>query len=65
MPVNPDDPLRRVNMHFYEADIAFCTRHFGGGWQRQIREILRAKVNELRRQGRGPLTLGDIFGEPK
>ena len=62
-PARSDDPLRRVNLYLYEDDVAFCTKHFGGGWQRQIREIVHSKVKDLRRTA--PLTIADIFGEPK
>lgn len=38
-PARSDDPLRRVTLNLYEADVALAERIYGHGWSEHLRRM--------------------------
>lgn len=66
MPVRADDPLRRVTLNLYEADVQWLIKTYGDGWTVRIRHLIRQEVYNRQYEGRTMkaipirLTLGDL-----
>ena len=63
MPTLADDPLRRVTLNLYEADVLWLIRTYGPGWTVRVRQHIHSEVT--RRDYNQPppytrLTLGDL-----
>lgn len=61
-PARSDDPLRRVTLNLYEADIPLAQRIYGHGWTTNLREMWHqwlAEQDRLTVKLR-PRTLGDL-----
>ena len=60
MPVKSDDPLRKVTLNLYDADVVAMEAYYGHGWSEQVRQVVHAHIlattgyHKLRR------TLGDF-----
>ena len=48
MPRIPDEPLRKVTLNLYEADVRWCQNHYGQGYTEIIRQALREYVKQRR-----------------
>lgn len=57
------EPLRRTNINLFEADVEFLSKHFGQGWQTELRNNTRFWVNILRASAKGKLTVGDLAND--
>jgi hypothetical protein len=44
MPTLPDDPLRRVTLNLYEADVAWLIKTYGDGWTVRIRQHIHNEI---------------------
>ncbi len=63
MPTLPTDPLRRVTLNLFEADVTLMIEAYGQGWTVAIRDLVHKHVkyaghvetNLIRRS-----TLGDL-----
>jgi hypothetical protein len=68
MPVRSDDPLRRVTLNLYEADVIWFIRTYGPGWTERLRQHIHSVVHEHRPPASfheylnlpRPRTLGDL-----
>lgn len=46
-----EEPLTRVTMNFFESDIVWLKQNFGEGWTKQIREMTRYCIENLKYTG--------------
>ena len=66
MPIRSDDPLRRVTLNLYDADVQWLIKAYGHGWTERIRQHIRQEVYNRQYEGRmmkavpTALTLGDL-----
>lgn len=63
MPISPDDPLHRTNIHIYERDVLVLKNHYGTGWSVIIRQLVRDHCNAITNRPRGRTTVGDLIGD--
>ncbi len=69
MPPRSDDPLRRVTLNLYEADVQWLIQTYGHGWTERIRQHIRQEVYNRQFEGRTmkaistALTLRDLTDE--
>jgi hypothetical protein len=66
MPTLPDDPLRKVTLNLYEADVVWFERVYGQGWTVRIRDHIHNEVT-IRKEHKNAMdiinrsrTLGDL-----
>ena len=59
MPQRADDPLRRVTLNLYEADITEMERIYGHGWSTVVRDLLHSHIMDFNTPPT-PRTLGDL-----
>ena len=48
MPRVPDEPLRKVTLNLYEADVRWMQNRYGQGYTEVIRQALREYVRQRR-----------------
>lgn len=48
MPAESDEPLRKVTLNLFAADVEWFERQFGHGWTGKIREVVRAHKNMIK-----------------
>ncbi len=47
MPAKSDDPLQKVTLNLYEADVLALEAFYGRGWSEQVRQVVH-HWNEFR-----------------
>lgn len=52
MPPPLDEPLRKVTMNFFAADVLWLERRYGRGWTEVIRDLVRKHRKEKDRVDR-------------
>lgn len=45
MPVVPDDPLHRIAVNLYRADVEAMRKLYGQGWSAKVRELVRTHLS--------------------
>jgi len=62
MPPRSDDPLRRVTLNLYEADVQWLIKAYGHGWTERIRQHIHNHVftQSVHQKVR---TLGDLAND--
>jgi len=63
MPIRSDDPLRKVTLNLYAADVEWLEKAYGHGWTERVRQHIHQEVTY--RQLSNPktyrhATLGDL-----
>ena len=56
MPVHPDEPLTKVTLNLYTADVEELAVHYGHGWSTIVRGLVRTHLLAKTR----PITVGDL-----
>ncbi len=41
------DPIKKVTINLFEADIERLRRKYGYGWSEEVRKMVRRRLNEL------------------
>lgn len=49
MPTLAGDPLRKVTLNLYEADVIILEQTYGLGWSTHVRDLVRDHAYNLRR----------------
>jgi hypothetical protein len=68
MPIRSDDPLRKVTLNLYEADVEWLISAYGHGWTERIRQHIHDEVTERQMRSQPDpiatmnrlMTLGDL-----
>ena len=60
MPAKSDEPLQKVTLNLYEADVASLEAYYGHGWSEQVRQVVSAHVRTITGYHKLRKTLGDL-----
>ena len=60
MTIRSDDPLRRVTLNLYEADVIWLIKTYGHGWTERIRQHIHDEVVRRKFYGKPLRTVGDL-----
>lgn len=60
MPVRSDDPLRKVTINLYDADVLALESFYGHGWSEQVRQVIHQHIQAATGFHRLRKTLGDL-----
>ncbi len=60
MPVRSDDPLRKVTLNLYDADVLALESYYGHGWSEQVRQVVHQHVTTTTGFHKLRRTLGDL-----
>lgn len=55
MPITPGDPLTKVTLNLYTADVNWMRHMWGEGWSAQLRELVKNSIKPTRH------TIGDTY----
>jgi hypothetical protein len=69
MPIRSDDPLRKVTLNLYEADVEKFEQAFGHGWTEKVRALVNdyakgMRIVKLQRRKLGDLPTGYEHKDP-
>lgn len=59
-PAKSDDPLRKVTLNLYEADVLALETYYGHGWSEQVRQVVHAHTLTMTGFHKLRKTLGDL-----
>ena len=58
-----DEPLKKVTLNLYDADVTELAQRYGWGWSEQVRRLVRRYLVNLKQVERAidaePIYLGD------
>jgi hypothetical protein len=60
MPVRADEPLRKITLNLYEADVLALEAYYGHGWSEQVRQVVHQHVITTSSWQKLRKTLGDL-----
>lgn len=60
MPAKADDPLQKVTLNLYEADVKALAAYYGHGWSEQIRQLVHSHAQNIAGYHKLRKTLGDL-----
>lgn len=60
MPVLADDPLLKVTLNLYEADVHYLRATYGEGWSTRLRQMVHHEVIKRQIEAPRPRTVGDL-----
>lgn len=64
MPIQPGEPLRKVTLNLFDADVEDLGLLHGHGWSTIVRDLVRDYVKKQRRQPYTQAkTIGDFLNE--
>ena len=60
MPAKSDDPLQKVTLNLYEADVLALEAFYGRGWSEQVRQVVHQHISTATSFHKLRKTLGDL-----
>lgn len=60
MPAKADEPLQKITLNLYEADVLALETYYGRGWSEQVRSLVRDHTFKLTAYANVKQTLGDL-----
>lgn len=60
MPAKSDDPLQKITLNLYEADVAALEAYYGRGWSEQVRALVHDHAYKLTAYANVKQKLGDL-----
>lgn len=60
MPTPPGEPLRKVTLNLYDADVTAMATFYGHGWSEQIRNLVHQHITTATSFHKLRQTLGDL-----
>ena len=63
MPIKPDEPLKKITLNLYAADVEAAKAYYGQGWSEQIRQIVHQHLQVTQAHYRTRMTLGELEDE--
>lgn len=65
MPKIKGDPLQKITLNLYSADVIALRQTYGFGWSEQVREVVKGYLRDLKLPDHAPepYTIGDLEDE--
>ena len=60
MPVRSDEPLLKVTLNLYSADVDALRAYYGHGWSEQVRQVVHQHISTTTSFHKLRRTLGDL-----
>ena len=60
MPAKSDDPLRKITLNLYEADVLALEAYYGHGWSEAVRQVVHQHITTATSFHKLRKTLGDL-----
>ncbi len=60
MPAKSDDPLQKVTLNLYAADVLALEAYYGRGWSEQVRQVVHHHITTATNFHKLRKTLGDL-----
>ncbi len=60
MPAKSDDPLQKVTLNLYAADVRALEAYYGHGWSEQVRQVVHHHITTAMSFHKLRKTLGDL-----
>lgn len=60
MPAKADEPLQKITLNLYEADVKALESYYGRGWSEQVRSLVRDHTFKLTAYANVKQKLGDL-----